>query len=468
MEHQKLVEALSSTYWAIQEDKLELIYDIVHNKEKYLLLAKEAKEAKGEVNIIEVAEPEEKPYVVSRGPVSVIQLHGVMMKRMNMFDAMSGGVSTEIFGRSLDSLIEDDKVKTIVLSIDSPGGSVLGTAELGNKIYAGSKKKKIVAVADSLAASAAYWVGSQASEFYATASAHVGSIGVLIEHVNARKRYEDAGYKIEFFRVPDGKAKPNPVDEIDGETREYIMDTLNKLYSEFVGAVARGRGVSEETVRDKFGKGRVVLAKDALAAGMVDGIVDIDSLILQSQEKIRMDEKEKAELESLKAKLAEKDSKIAELTGKVTTAEADAAQKQQELEQQKDAAALAKCREEVKGYKNLNLGEQEAMLLHTLDKSNPEQAAVLRNTFAQNNTRVGANLNPGGSQAGATAAAPTSTTHANAAEELDARAAKMVEAGTKKTLADAAAFILENDADLAARVAAGANPAIGAGESEEF
>ena len=86
---------------------------------------------------------------------------------------------TEAFGAAFDRAAADSSIGAIVLNIDSPGGSVYGVEELADKIYKARGTKPVYAVANSLAASAAYWIGSAASQLYVTPSGEVGSIGVL-------------------------------------------------------------------------------------------------------------------------------------------------------------------------------------------------------------------------------------------------------------------------------------------------
>lgn len=475
----RLIDAFETTPWAIEEEKYELIRSVLHDKERYVQLAEKACDTK-------IEEPQvTMPYVSTYGPVSVMQLNGVMSKRMNLIMALSGGTSTQIFGQSFDKLMADDNVEEIVISINSPGGAVVGTPELADKIFAGRKKKKITAVADSLAASAAYWVGSQASRFLVTKSGVVGSIGVYQEHVNAKKYYEERGLKIEFLRVPAGKAKPNDVEPIDQETRDHIMGQLTTIHDDFVKAVARGRGVKEDKVRESFGGGRTVMSQAALKAGMVDAIGEVEEEVASIREKQRMAKEEAATVEELKAQLAAEKTRADQAEAAKVTAEAAAETAKAEstaskaaLAKQQDEAAYQKCLTEVKGYKNLNLGEKQAKILHALDKSDPEQAATLRQTFKDSDARVGANLTPSGTTATPEQPRPQQSADAPrgqyaispAGQDLDKQVADLIKNGSYKRGQEAAAalFILENNPELAEQVAAGVNPDLNGDIDEEL
>ena len=118
------------------------------------------------------------------GGIAVLPLYGLVTQRGNMIDDVSGpgSVSTQQFASALRDALNDDTVSQILIDIDSPGGSVYGVAELADEIIAARKQKPVIAIANSLAASAAYWIGCSAAEFYVTPGGEVGSIGVWQAH----------------------------------------------------------------------------------------------------------------------------------------------------------------------------------------------------------------------------------------------------------------------------------------------
>lgn len=213
------------------------------------------------------------------GSVAVLPLHGVMAQRMNMFMQISGGTSTEQFGKLFDDAVADAEVQAIVLSIDSPGGSVFGVEELSQKIYRARGVKPIVAVADSMAASAAYQVASQAHELVVTPSGMVGSIGVVMSHTDVSKSEEANGVKTTLIAIPAGKVEGHPYAPLDEEALKNKLAMIQPMYDLFVKAVARGRGVTASAVKDGYGQGRVVAAAPALQAGMADRIESLSDVI---------------------------------------------------------------------------------------------------------------------------------------------------------------------------------------------
>ena len=131
----------------------------------------------------------------SPGGIAVLPLYGVITQRGNMVDAVSGPgmTSTQQFSAALRELVADKSVSQILIDIDSPGGSVYGVGELADEIIAARAQKPVVAIANSLAASAAYWIGCAANEFYVTPGGEVGSIGVWQAHQDFSRALDEAG-----------------------------------------------------------------------------------------------------------------------------------------------------------------------------------------------------------------------------------------------------------------------------------
>ena len=130
-----------------------------------------------------------------------------------------------------------------------------------------------------MAASAAYWVASQADELVVTPGGIVGSIGVLTAHEDVSKAEEMAGVKTTVISAGKFKAEDHPFQPLSESARAEQQSMVDKYYNVFVSAVAKGRGVSLSTVRDGYGQGRVVKGEDALSMGMVDTVATLDQVI---------------------------------------------------------------------------------------------------------------------------------------------------------------------------------------------
>jgi signal peptide peptidase SppA len=221
------------------------------------------------------------------GGVGVLPLYGIVTQRGNMTDDISGpgSVSTEMFGKALRELLTDDSVGSILIDIDSPGGSVYGVQELADEIYQARSKKPVVAICNSLCASAAYWLGSQCSELFVTPGGEVGSIGVIMAHVDYSEANAKDGIKVSYITAGAYKAEGNSNEPLSAEARAYEQTRVDDYYGAFTRAVARGRGVPVGTVRSvEWGAGRVLGARDALAEKIVDGVMPFDAALKRARE----------------------------------------------------------------------------------------------------------------------------------------------------------------------------------------
>jgi capsid assembly protease len=211
--------------------------------------------------------------------VAVLPVLGTISHRMGMFSASSGGTSTEALTREFRSLLADSSVSAIVLDVDSPGGSADGIDELATEIFKARGKKPITAVANTLMASAAYWLAASADEIVVSPSAEVGSIGVLAAHEDRSALMEKLGVKVSLVSAGKYKTEGNPFEPLSDEARANIQKRVDEAYGRFVRAVARGRSVPVDTVRNGFGEGRVVSAREAVRLGMADRVATIDEVI---------------------------------------------------------------------------------------------------------------------------------------------------------------------------------------------
>lgn len=173
----------------------------------------------------------------------------------------------------------DPKIKSIILDLDSPGGTVDGTPETALVIREAAKVKPVIAAVNTFAASAAYWLASQATKIVISPSGKVGSIGVFGTHIDFSKQIESDGVKITLVHAGKFKVEGNPYEPLTASAREEMQRSVDVAYSAFVKDVAIGRGVSVADVLSDFGQGRMVDAAEAVKKGMVDAIAPIEQVI---------------------------------------------------------------------------------------------------------------------------------------------------------------------------------------------
>ena len=217
----------------------------------------------------------------SGGLVAILPLTGIIAPKASMVNGPSlpQGTSCEAFQQAFDAAIADDSVSHVVIDVDSPGGSVTGVPELAARMFAARGKKPITAVANSMAASAAYWLASAADELVVAPSGEVGSIGVFCVHEDDSGMYEQMGIKHTIIRAGDRKVEANPYEPLSEDARASIQADIDEFYSMFLKAVAKNRNCSIATVESDFGQGRMMLAKAAVAAGAADRIATLEQVL---------------------------------------------------------------------------------------------------------------------------------------------------------------------------------------------
>lgn len=214
-----------------------------------------------------------------QGGIAILPLSGVVIPRATLMSDVSGAVSAEAFGKAFAQAVADPGVGAIVLDVNSPGGSVAGVDELARQIFDARGAKPIIAIANHLMASAAYWIGTAADEVVMTPSAEVGSVGVFAAHEDVSAALAAEGVKTTLVSAGKYKVEGNPYEPLTDEARATIQARVDEYYGMFVKAVARHRGVGQAAVRDGFGEGRAVGAAQAMAAGMVDRVETLDQTL---------------------------------------------------------------------------------------------------------------------------------------------------------------------------------------------
>ncbi len=183
--------------------------------------------------------------------VATISITGPLLPTTDEFDrVMLGATSLDEVRSTVESAAADPAVTSIVLNIDSPGGTVRGTPEAADAIYEASKVKPVRAHTSGTMASAAYWLGSQATSVSMTRSASVGSIGVMVPHIDQSKRAEMLGVKVELFTTGKFKAAGFPGTSLTESQRELIQERIDQVFGEFKSAVTRqGRKIPAEAMQ---------------------------------------------------------------------------------------------------------------------------------------------------------------------------------------------------------------------------
>jgi signal peptide peptidase SppA len=274
--YRHVVRAVAETPWAILPSTLAVILEIVEFRAAGGELTKE--EVRERLDAAEAARTSSRQ-ASAPGAVGVLPLYGVVMPRATLMSEISGGTSLERFAAGFRELLANEQVGSILLDIDSPGGSTDMVPETAALIRSARGRKPIVAIANTDAASAAYWLASQADELIVTPSGMVGSIGVFAAHDDISVLQEKLGVKTTLIYAGKFKTELSPFEPLSEEARAAIQARVDEFYGLFVGDVAKGRGTDVASVRDGFGQGRMVTAKAAVKAGMADAVATFDETV---------------------------------------------------------------------------------------------------------------------------------------------------------------------------------------------
>lgn len=220
--------------------------------------------------------------------VAVISISGVMTKQGS---SLSDAGSTVAIRRAVRNAASDPGISAIVLKIDTPGGSVAGTADLAAEVAAANQKKPVYTYVEDLMASAGYWVGSQTRKIYANnGTAQIGSIGTYVGTYDYSAMAEKQGIKAVVVKSGKVKGAGFPGTEITEEQVAVWQEIVDKTQAQFSQAVADGRGIPLSKVTE-LATGQVYMADDALSHGLIDAIGSFDDMLADLQTEIKAGQK---------------------------------------------------------------------------------------------------------------------------------------------------------------------------------
>lgn len=214
------------------------------------------------------------------GSVAIIPVYGVIAPRMNLMSEMSGGTTFEKLTGQLRDAVSNKAIRTIVLDVDSPGGSVAGSAEFAAEVLRARAKKPVIAQAQYTMASAAYQLSAAATEIVAAPSAQVGGVGTYAMHEDLSEALAKLGVKRTFISAGEGKVDGNSTEPLSETAQTRIKALVDGAYGQFVTSVVKGRGqgMSADRVRKEW-KAYVYGSADALSLGLIDRVGTLDETL---------------------------------------------------------------------------------------------------------------------------------------------------------------------------------------------
>ena len=207
-------------------------------------------------------------FVAVRGDASRFGVETAHVERLTV-----SGIITEDrkLTEAIAKIAERDTVRALIVTIDSPGGSVAGGESLYQAIGLVAAKKPVVAVMGGTAASAGYMIAMPAARVFAREATITGSIGVILETGEASGLLKTIGITAEAITSGPLKDQPNLAHPLSEKGREVLKGLVMDMYDQFVAMVARGRHMPDDRVRE-LADGRAYTGRQALGLGLIDAI----------------------------------------------------------------------------------------------------------------------------------------------------------------------------------------------------
>lgn len=220
-------------------------------------------------------------YMTITQGVAVMDVSGTLVHKGRWLGSYSGMVSYDGLTEQLRMIRERDDVRALLLNVHSGGGEVAGCFDFVDELYAMRGTMPIVALAADAACSAAYAIASAADEIVVTQTGEVGSIGVVLTHMDYSKYAEKMGVSITHIHAGKDKVLGTPYKPLSDSDRRKLQAEVDALYDVFVAKVARNRGLDPDAIRAT--EARVYLAQEAVELGLANRVASgrevLDELI---------------------------------------------------------------------------------------------------------------------------------------------------------------------------------------------
>jgi signal peptide peptidase SppA len=226
-------------------------------------------------------EQPEAPYNYSlQGSVGVVSIRGSLMNTSSPFARYFGVTPYSAIREAMIYAANDPEAKSILMDIDSGGGAVSGVTETANLIAMIDRAfKPVSSYSGGVMASAAYWLGVSGSAVYSADTSVLGSIGILSVHAERSQQLKDNGINVTVMRSGQYKALTNEYEPLTKEAKVQNETRLDAAYGVFMGWVADKRHTSYATADANMGQGREFFGKQAVQAGLSDGIETFDTVV---------------------------------------------------------------------------------------------------------------------------------------------------------------------------------------------
>jgi signal peptide peptidase SppA len=270
---------LFPSLWAIPETELTKIESTYRGFTNDMIVGIE-RDSKLAFDTLEISQAGLSPDVTIINNVAILRIEGVITQKADIFTMIFGGATLDTLTADFKALVDNEAIDTIVMDIDSPGGTVAGVQDFANLIFEAREQKTIISISSSIMTSAAMWIGAAAEHVLISCGTVVtGSIGVLTTHVDISQLQADLGIKTTEITAGKEKRVASSFSPLSDHGRSVLQGQVDKIMEAFVGDIAKFRGVSEQEVKSNMADGKTFIGDNAVKAGLVDDIKTFDLLI---------------------------------------------------------------------------------------------------------------------------------------------------------------------------------------------
>ena len=208
--------------------------------------------------------------------VAIINIRGLMTKGAMWYDEANTALITE----AVQTAATSKRVQAILLNLDTPGGSVDGLDRLADAVYGARQVKPVAAQVDGMAASAGYYVASQANKIFTGRGDMLGSIGTLMVIDDYSEMFKNEGVKTHLIATGDYKGAGTPGVPVTEKQLKDFQRIVDAYYGQFLDAIKRGRSMDDKKLKD-LADGRLFVGQEAVDNGLADGVQGIGETFIQ-------------------------------------------------------------------------------------------------------------------------------------------------------------------------------------------
>ncbi len=211
--------------------------------------------------------------------IAVVHIEGMIVSSAPGGFGASGVAAADRIVSDLKEARENPDIKAVILKLNTGGGTVVGSDEIGREVdRVRQSGKKVVAAMGEMAASGGYWISCKADKIVANPGTFTGSIGVILELTNLQELYNKLGVEVDSFKTGPNKDMGATYRDLSPEQRRIFQSLVNDTYEDFVKVVAEGRKMNVARVR-QLADGRIYTGKQAKSLGLVDELGDFTEAV---------------------------------------------------------------------------------------------------------------------------------------------------------------------------------------------